>query len=340
MCAEKKKDRKDMKTENEFWRETNARTISGAYLLFGEEALTRIMAVEHVMELLDPVSRELNYQVIKPADKEALLYECTMLPFFDSMRVLRLREWNKGMAESFTEDDTLLRTDPATVLLIEMEGEEKSDLIYKWFMKNAKARMVPFDPLEPERACNMVQREAALRQVNLNRRTALKLIELCGTNGFRLKNEFSKAADMVGPGGTVTEEVLLKYVNPSMEAEAFAILDLLMEGKRKQGMALLTQDLKKNPKGAPFAYAGLFLSRLKPLLQARRCLDQGKKPYEVVKELNGNPYYLQKIVAQAQKYSEAQLRRAITAFSEVNTNTLLGNAEAEEGLMLAVHSLF
>ena len=328
-----------MLSEQAFWKAMSDRALSGAYLLFGEEELTKLMAVERVIGLLDPAGKDLNYQIIKPADKKALLYACTQLPFFDSLRVLRLREWDKGMAASMTEDDTLKKIDPDTILLIEMRGEEKTDPFYKWFSKNAKERMVFFGVLSEERALNFLQREAALRQVRIDRRTAVKLLDLCGTDGFRLKNEFSKAADCVGPGGTVTEQVLIKVVSPSQEAEAFTILDLLVDGKKKQGLALLERDLHKDPRGLPFSYAGLFLSRLKPMLRARLLLDQGKKPNEVVTSLGGG-YYYQKIVASAQKRTAEQLRKAITAFSEVDTNTKLGIADPDESLMLAIYQSF
>ena len=328
-----------MLSEQAFWKAAADRSLSGAYLLFGEEELTKLMAVERVMALLDPVGKDLNYLVIRPGDKKELLYACTQLPFFDTLRVLRLREWDKGQAGSMTEDDTLRRVDPATVLLIEMRGEEKTDPFYKWFAKNAKERMVYFGAFSEDRALNFLQREAALRSVRLEKRTAQKLIALCGTDGFRLRNEFSKAADAVGPGGTVTEEILLRVVSPTREAEAFTILDLLIEGKKKQGMYLLEQDLHKDPRSLPFSYAGLFLSRLKPMLRARLLLDQGKKPAEAVNALGGG-YYCQKIVAQAQKRTAAELREAITAFSEVDTNTKLGTADPDESLVLAIHQSF
>ena len=328
-----------MLSEQAFWKAASGRTLSGAYLLFGPEELTKLMAIDRVIALLEPAGKELNYRIVKPADRKALLYEGTQLPFFDSLRVLRLREWDKGLATDIAESDVLTRIDPATVLIIEMRGEEKTDPLYKWFLKNAKARMVCFDTFTEDRAVNFLQREAALKQVTLDRRTALSLIALCGVDGFRLRNEFSKAADLVGPGGTVTNEVLEKVVSPSVEAEAFTILDLLVEGKKKQGLLLLEQDLRKDPRSLPFSYAGLFLSRLKPMLRARLLLDAGKKPQEVINALGGG-YYYQKTVAQAQKRTAAELRRAITAFSAVDTNTKLGIADADESLMLAIYKTF
>lgn len=339
MCAVKKNEHEGMLSEQAFWKAAGERSLSGAYLLFGEEELTKLMAVERAVGMLDPAGKDLNYQIIHPVNGKELLYACTQLPFFDSLRVLRMREWSKSEATAITEGDALNKTDPATVLLIEMRGEEKTDPFYKWFLKNAKTRMICFCAFDESRALNFLQREAALRQVTLERRTASRLLELCGTDGFRLKNEFSKAADAVGPGGTISEEILLKVVSPSREAEAFTVLDLLVEGKKKQGLWLLEQELHKDPRGVPFSYAGLFLSRLKPMLRARLLLDAGKKPNEVTTALGGG-YYYQKIVASAQKRGAEELRRAITAFSEVDTNTKLGTADADESLVFAIHSAF
>lgn len=339
MAAPKKNEYEGMLTEQQFWKATGERTLSGAYLLFGEEELTKRMAVDRVITLLDPAGKDLNYQVIKPADRKELFYACTQLPFFDSLRVLRLREWDKGQAASMTEDDTLKRVDPATILIIEMRGADKNDPFYKWFLKNAKERMVPYLPLSEDRAMNFLDRQAAEAQITMDRSARQKMIQLCGTDGFRLKNEFSKVRDAVGPGGAVTEDVLARIVSPTVEAEAFEILDLFMAGKKKQGLFLLEKDLRADPRGVPFSYAGIFLSRLKPMLKARLLLDKGKKPAEAAAALGGG-YYYQKIAADAQKYTAEKLREAITAFSLVDTNTKTGAADADETLELAIHKTF
>lgn len=339
MADQKKNEYAGMLTEQLFWKATGERALSGAYLLFGEEELTKRLSVDRVIDLLDPAGKDLNYQVVRPADKKELFHMCTQLPFFDSLRVLRFREWDKGQAESMTEDDTLLRVDPATVLLIEMRGAGKTDPFYKWFLKNAKERMVPFLPFNEDRAMRFLDREAALAGVKADRNALKKMVTLCGTDGFRLKNEFSKARDLVGPGGTVTEEVIDKVVSPTLEAEAFEILDLFMEGKKKQGLMLLEKYLRADPRSVPFSYAGVFLSRLKPMLKARLLLDEGKKSAEVTAKLGGG-YYYQKIVAQAQKFTASQLRNAINAFSQVDTNTKRGIAAADETLELAIHKSF
>ena len=345
MCAAagKKDPYAGMMSEQAFWKAADSRSLSGAYLLFGEEELTKQLAVNKVISLLDPAAKDMNLLTVKPSGARELQLLCTQLPFFDSLRVLLLREWDSGLAKELTEgkkgEKCVLETvDAATVLLIVMRGEEKADAIFKWFEKNGAARAVHFAPLTEDRACGMLQREAAVRGVKLDKITARKLVSLCGTDGYRLKNEFSKAADSIAPGETVTEEVILRTVHPNPETTAFEILDLLLAGKRKQGMAFLERELRDDA-GSAFAYAGLFLSRLKPLLKARLLLDAGKKPAEAEKLLGGG-YYYRRIVDEAQKRDAATLRSTIIAFAAVDSGTKQGTFRPEEGLLLAIQKLF
>lgn len=352
---EKAKPHDGMTTEQEFWKMTSSRSLSGAYFLFGTEELTKQLAVNNVVGLLDEAGRDLNYQVIRPENAEALIEACAQMPFFDSLRVVLLREWDSGLASLLTGGavdengepvkkkgagkDAFSAIDPATVLLVVMRGENTKDAIYGWFLKNAKKRMVPFEPLDEGRAENLLMREAGLCGVRLDRPEAARIIKLCGTDGFRLKNEFSKAAGYAGPGGTVTKEIIDRVVTRTEEATAFEILDMLLEGKKKEGLRLLVNDLKTKGGSDPFAYAGLFLSRLRPMLRARILLDAGRNKNETARMLGGG-YYYQKIAAQAEKTTSEALRAAIAAFSEVDIRTKQGVCSPEEGLTLAIHKSF
>lgn len=345
-----------MMTEQAFWKAANSRSLSGTYFLFGAEELTKNLAVSNVVSLLDEAGRDLNYQVIRPNSVDELIEACNQMPFLDSLRVVMLREWDSGLASLLTggavdangepvkkknagnAKEAFRLVDPATVLLVVMRGENTKDAVYGWFLKNAKERMVFFDPLTEDRAANMIAREAALRGVTISKADALYIVHLCGTDGYRVKNEFSKAADYAGPGGTVTKAVIDTVVTRTEEATSFEILDMLLAGKKKAGLRLLVGDLKAKT-GDPFAYAGLFLSRLKPMLRARVLLDSGKNKAEAARILGGG-YYYEKIVAQAASMNKEELVAAISAFSEVDIHTKQGVCSPEEGLTLAIHKSF
>ena len=60
-------------TEKELYDRTNARTLSGAYLLEGAEELTKQQAIDRVTALLDPGFVDLNLKRAKEPDVNAVL---------------------------------------------------------------------------------------------------------------------------------------------------------------------------------------------------------------------------------------------------------------------------
>lgn len=323
--------------EREFYAATKERKLHGAYLLTGEEELTKQDALERVVALLQADFKELNYQSFQGIEAKELLYACDQWPFMDDIRVIRVTEWDADTAKALCKGDALLKLPESTVLLLVQRGEvKKTDPLFK--LLSPQNRVVVFETLTKDRAVNMLMREAALRDVTLNKALAGKLVDMVGVNAYRLKNEFSKAADYTGKGHEVTEQTLLKVVSVTEEFMILELLDSLLNGKKKQAISMLYRALKDGD--SPMGIAAFLTGRLKQLLVARECLDMGQTQQSIAKQLGGNPHAVKYILRDAQKRSASELRSMIEALQQVDIMLKQGLAEDEEALMSAVFTHF
>ena len=323
--------------ESEFYKATQSRALKGPYLLHGEEELTKAEAVSRVKKLLDPGMLAMNCQRLRDPDAETLLSAADQLPFFDELRLVLVESWDDSLTEALEKKNRLLRMADTTIILFVHRGEcRKTNSLFKALA--SENRVVAFEKLTPDRAVNMLLRESALKNVGLNKATAQALVDRVGFDAYRLRNEFSKAADYAGSGGTVTTEVLDKTITPSPEYNAFEMLDALLDGKRKKGYAMLLNALDQGE--TPMKLAGFLEGRLKLILTAREYLDRGMDPRSAARQLPGNSYAAQIAVKNAQKRTEPELRQAVAAFARVEEYTKQGTFEPRDALLLAVLNTF
>ncbi len=323
--------------ESEFYKATQSRTLAGPYLLHGEEELTKADAVARVKKLLDPGVLDLNFQSLRNPDAPTLLSAADQLPFFDELRLILVESWDDALIDALEEKNRLLAMADTSVILFVYRGEcRKTNKLFKALAP--ENRVVVFEKLTMERAVNMLLRESALRNVGLDRATAQALIDRVGVDAYRVKNEFSKAAGYVGPGGTVTVAVLEETITPSPEYDAFEMLDALLDGKRKKGYAMLLNALDRGE--SPLSLAGFLEGRLKLILSAREHLDRGLDPRAAARQLPGSPYAAQIAVKNAQKRTTGSLRQAVAAFAAVDGNIKQGIYRDRDALLLAVMNTF
>lgn len=326
-----------MVNETEFYKATQSRALKGPYLLHGEEELTKADAVSRVKKLLDPGMLALNCQSLRTPDVESLLSAADQLPFFDELRLVLVESWDDALIDALEKRNRLLTLGETTVVLFIHRGEcRKTNRLFKALAP--ENRVVAFERLTMDRAVNMLLRESALKNVDLNRATTQTLVERVGFDAYRLRNEFSKAADYVGPGGAVTGKVLDLVVTPSPEYNAFEMLDALLAGQRKKGYAMLLGALDRGE--TPMGLAGFLEGRLKLILTAREHLDRGLDARAAARQLPGSPYAAQIAVKNAQKRTARGLRRAVAAFASVDGNIKQGIYKDRDALLLAVLNTF
>ena len=326
--------------ERELFEKTNARGLTGAYLFEGSEELTKQQAVDRITALLDPGMLDLNLKRLKAPDGDLLCDAVRSVPVFDTLCVTIVTDFNDDAVLETLEKKRLLDTMFATtdtVLLFVRRGVGRESALVKLF--KSKDRYVLFDVLDADRAMRLCMRVCAQNNVRMDRVEALHLVNMVGTDAYRLKNELSKLCDYVGSGGTVRDDTLKAVVTPSVEYRVFGMLDALLSGNKKAAMRMLTEAMKSGQEN-PLRVATFLEGRLKSMLIARELSDAGRPRAEILKTIGGNPKAVETALKNAQKFPLVRLKSAVAAFAEINARMKQGLMDEENGLILAIYQSF
>lgn len=326
--------------ERELYEKTNSRTLFGAYLFEGDEELTKQQAVDRVTALLDPGFADLNLKRLKAPEGDVLSDAVRSLPVFDSLCVTIITDFSDDAIYASLEKlhllDTMFETKDAVILFVR-RGSGRDSALTKLFQ--AKNRYVLFDTLDQDRAVRLCMRVCAQRRVVIDRVVALHLVNMVGTDAYRLSNELSKLCDFVGANGTVGDDTLKAVVTPSAEYRVFGMLDALLTGNKKAAMRMLT-DAVQTGKENPLRLASFLEGRLKSMLIAREMTEEKRPRSEILKAIGGNPKATEVTLKNAQKFSVERLRNAVAAFAEINARMKQGLISEDDGLILAIYKSF
>jgi DNA polymerase III delta subunit len=327
-------------TEQELYQKTKARTLSGAYLFEGAEELLKQQAIDRIVSLLDPGFLDLNLKRLKEPDASAVLDAAHAVPVFDALCVAVFTDFDDTALFETLEKrnalDLLFAPKDAVVLFVR-RGKGKETPFTKLF--TAKDRYVSFDPMGEDRAKEMCARLCARRGVRLDRPEAAQLVDMVGTDAYRLSNEVSKLCDYVGNGGAVTRDVLRFVVTPSVEYEVFPMLNALLAGNKKTAMRMLTEAMNDGQEN-PLRVAAFLEGRLKQMLIAKEMLEAKRPRPEIIKAMGGSPKAAEIALKNAQKLPLQKLKNAVAAFARINADMKQGLLNESDALILAIYRSF
>ena len=299
----------------DFFKLISSGALTGAYFLHGEEEFVKESAVRRVSELVPEEFRAFNLTLLHDAALDRIIESCETLPVFSDRSVVILR----GLASSVDTaklTEYLLRLPETTLLLIVVQGkaDERSALV-KFFIKQGKD--VCFNALEERDVIKWCMKTAVSNGVSLDQNAARTFVGLVGTDMTSISNELQKAIDSVGPGGTITAEVISRTTIGNIEYQIFGMLDCFTAGKVKDGMRALHNMLEQD-RDAPLSIAGFLESRFKLMLIGKKLMETGLSPKAAAARMEGNSYGNEKSCRAAAKYSVEELTKLVSDISLVN----------------------
>jgi len=321
--------------EMAFFKAIRDGSLSGMYLMHGEEEYSKEQGVRQCMALASDVAREMNVQQMKSPTADAVIAACEMLPFFDRIRIIVVQDMTaeeEGKLAAYAE-----RVPDSSLLLIVRRGTAaKTGVLYKALDKSN--RVVEFPRCDQGRAVSFVLKRAKETGALLDRPTAVYLVDVAGVDMASLENAVRKLAAFSN-GQPVTREAINRCITPSPEYSIFQILEALIAGNLKAGLSMLQTELREGSQ-APLQVASFMEGRAKLMLTAKQLLDARKPEQEIIRTLGGSPYAAKKTVAAARKCSLKQLKNAVIAFSDVDAKLKQGILREDDALLIAIYHAF
>lgn len=320
---------------NDFILAANKGALSGAYLLHGEEETLKSSAVSAALKLIDPLTRELNMDILESAQANAVIAAAETLPFMADKRIVLCRALP-------TDDDAcrliayLDKLPQSTLLLFTLKG--KADGRSAFVKAMAKlGRAVDFAPLNEIEARRYIQKRARSMGVPITEQAAGFFVSLAGTDCAALCNEFDKAAAYAGAGNEITRDIIAKIVTRDIDYVVFEVLDQFIANRPIDGLRTLNGLTENGEK--PLMIAERLRDKAKLTLQARQLIDKRLPKEEITKRLGVSPGYAWRVSESAKRLSHAQLsalEAATAALCSVTTMQLTGQARAEDALINAL----
>ena len=166
------------------------------------------------------------------------------------------------------------------------------------------------------------------------------LVELVGEDLPQLEAEIEKLATWAD-GETIDRDAVELLASDPVETSAFALTDAW--GKRDVGAALTACEVAlERARGARSSeiprLVGRIASHVGLVRECRRLSDEGRSSREAASVLKKNPYYVQRLYAQAGNFSPAELDDALVRVAALDAavkggSRLAGDFELETALV-------
>ena len=309
------------------------------YLLHGNDEFT---CREHLKELSQQGNFEFNQEmyISGEVDLATITATCNTLPFLSDQRLVTLvglpkrrrgedsgesnqtpetsgkpkkgKKGSKNRAETRAGFERSLAEYipqlPETTVLIVLADEElpSSSQLLKAAEEHGKVIQCTL----PKGAAveNWINKRATSLGVKVTPDATSMLANFIGNQLRLLANELEKLATYVGPGATITVEVVRLLSTQVQEARIFDLTDALAQRNRKQALDIL-HDLLSDGE-PPLKLISTITSQVRSLILVKELAGDGLRVSQIVSATGMAPFVAEKALRQIGKFSTAQLEKA------------------------------
>jgi DNA polymerase-3 subunit delta len=315
--------------------------LKPVYLLAGSDRPKVARALQRLREHFDPEAVELlSAQDTSGADACAA---CNAMGLFGTERLVVVEDVERWKAPDAKAVAAYLGDPAPTSVLALVAGELRKDAAIAKTV--AKAGEVLVYDVDRKKIVDWVAQQFAGLGTKVDRELCRSLVEAVVPEGqdpdlHHLANEVAKLVTWSG-GEPIEWTNVRELVVPFGEIPSFALTDAW--GARDLGAALGAVEASFERESSPrrdIAPRLLFaLARhLGRLEECRLLIADGHSTQEIASRLKRHPYYVQKLVRQAENFSEEELRDAAVRLAELDHalkggSRLSGDLELERALV-------
>lgn len=255
---------------------------------------------EHAVDRVDG-------ETLEPAQLLDLLQGVTL---FASNRLVIIRGASKNKAIWEALGERLENIPPSIQLAVIEIAPDKRTKTFKLLQKHAQTHECK--DLNEFEAAKWLAAEAKKRGGELQAREAGALVARAGIDQWRLSNELDKLL----LNGAITVEAIENLVEATPQANAFGLLDAVMQGRPETVKKLLAEAKLSED---PYMLFGLLSSQI--MLLSALVYGKGRSVDGIAKMLKVHPFPLKKLSPIAARMTTSQLREMIETVAELDDNT-------------------
>jgi DNA polymerase-3 subunit delta len=325
--------------------------------LYGKDDFSLQQALEKIKgELGDEEMLAVNTTVMdgQQLRLSQLIDACSAMPFLCSSRLVIVngllgrfetrprseRKTGRSKAKNNTRDEWVdlpeyIKRMPPTTVLVMVDGELKANNpLLKSLSTQAKVR--GFAPLSDRDLSNWIQNRIKEGGGKISPAALKLLVELVGPDLWRMNGEIGKLSAYCS-GQLITEDHVKQLTSYAREANIFALVDSILEGRTTQAQQLLHRLLLD---GASPSYILAMITRQLRLIVTFKDTSRTKPGLGAADGHESVPDYgLQKAAKQARAFTMEKIKKAYDKLLEADLNIKTGKYEGDIALEILVVEL-
>ena len=210
--------------------------------------------------------------------------------------------------------DYLGKPSPSTCMLLvgaKLDGRRRLATVAK-----KTGIVVACDALRPHALPGFLREEAKRRGHALSPEVADAIVDLVGGELGPLMDAIERLSLYAGAGAHITEDAVHACIARVRVGSVWGLADAVAARDRAKALELLNENFDPRDRGLPLL--GLLASSIRKTLKVRALLAAGASPEEAAKQAGLPPFRARDAAAQARRFGEGELERAVAIFAEAD----------------------
>ncbi len=293
--------------------------LEPVYLLYGDENYLIEKSLKQITEkLISKEMKDFNYDLLygEEVTGDAIINIATSFPMMAQRRLVivkhvdRLNDSGRRLLLKYVKNPA-----PQTILVL-VSNRKDLKKFHKDLLKEVVG--VQFKSLTDPKILNWIFSSVREQGKEISPGAARLLLGRMGRSLQDIANEIEKLVQYSKDQIEITEETVEKVVGISRTFNIFEVWDSLGEKKFMRSAAIVRRMLEVGD--SPVYMVTMLTSYFSKLWMVKALQKKGASPGEIASQTHTPPYFINKYVAQANKYSEIELMQNFQFLLEADRN--------------------
>ncbi|WP_019242661.1 MULTISPECIES: DNA polymerase III subunit delta [Bacillus] len=299
------------------WKQIKNKQFAPIYLVYGTEAF---IIKETIRKLADSAlsedETEFNMSTfdLEETPIHLALEEAETFPFMGERKLIILHNPMFLTAEKSKEKvdhniqqvlEYIDNPSPFSIVVFALQHEKLDERKKITKQLKRQAAVVEANKLKENELISWVSQQATSNGVSIEEEAIIHLIDIAGQNMLFLANEIEKMALYAQEEKVITVGIVNQLASKSLEQNAFALLDFIMNKRTAQAIELL-QDLLRQ-KEPPLKLLATMATQVRIMYVSKELARNGYGQQKIASHLKIHPYRVKLALEKARHFHEKEL---------------------------------